>query len=216
MQPAERGGLARREGHQRRSAEFERRSVLYARFDAQLGDHTRFFAAAALINAVFAKLFVWPGTRSARSFYFLNEVGAALEIDNLAYARKIHRRQQDEALDHALVCAEQGRLQGYVSAQQARRPQQWETIRSELNGLLNDRFAASLFSRWCESSRRLSQVLREVRGPSRLQLDFANESHRILIGLKLIENVRATGDVPRSLSVDAPRRCRPTAPVVAA
>jgi hypothetical protein len=175
----------------KRAAAFERRSALYARFDAHLCDHTRFFAAAALVNAALARLFgVWPAIRSTRSFNFLNEVGASLEIANLAFAREISRRPIGGPLDDALVRAEQGRLQRYVSARQARHPQQWESIRRELNRLLNDRCAASFFSRWCEASGRFSEVLRAVRGPSRLELDFANESHRILIGLKLVEHVR--------------------------
>jgi hypothetical protein len=176
---------------------FERRSTLYACFDAQLRGHTRFFAAAAWVNAALAQLFqVWPTIRSPHSFNFLNEVGEALEVDNRGYARKLACAAQiaqggNGRLDHALVCAEQARLQGYVHAHQERRPRQWRSIRRELNGLLNERYAASLLSRWCGGSGRLSDVLATVRGPSRLELDFANESHRILIGLKLIEHVRA-------------------------
>jgi hypothetical protein len=198
MQPREEDRLARGAEHPSRSADFKRRSALYTRLDARLGNQTRFFAAAALINAAFAQLFqVWPAFSPARSLDFLNEAGAALEGYNRASAREIDRREINRVmagpLDHALVHAEQRRLQRHVRAQQARCPRQWASIRGELNGLLNDRYAASFFSRWCEAGRGLSQVLREIRGASHRELDFADESHRVLIGLKLIGHVRAKG-----------------------
>jgi hypothetical protein len=174
-----------------RSTEFERRSVLYSRLDSQLCDHTRFFGAAALINAVFATLFeVGSAIRPPRSFNFLNEVGAALETDNLSYAREITRHRAGDTLDYALVCAEQARLQRYVRAHQAQRPRQWESIRRELNGLLNDRYVVALFSRWGRGSAQLYRVLHEVRGSLGTTLDFGTESHRIGIGLRLIEHIR--------------------------
>jgi hypothetical protein len=174
-----------------RSTEFERRSALYSRLDLQLCDQTRFFAAAALVNAVFATLFqLWSAIRPPRSFNFLNEVGAALETDNLRYARAITAHTPGDSLDYALVCAEQARLQCYVRAHQALRPRQWESIRRELNGLLNDRYAIALFSRWGKGGARLYRVLHEVRERLGTTLDFSTESHRIRIGLRLIEHFR--------------------------
>jgi hypothetical protein len=168
---------------------FERRSALYARLDAQLRDRTRFFGAAALINAVLAELFdVFPLIRALRSFAFMSELGAALEIANLQYAHEINCAALPRcALDHTLVCAEQRRVQSFVQAHQTRGMRQWEAIRSELNGLLNDRYAVSLGSRYCL---RLSRAAREVRGYFGTKLDFAAEPHRIGIGLKLIEHIR--------------------------
>jgi hypothetical protein len=170
--------------------EFERRSALYSRLDWQLCEHTRFFAAAALINTALAMLFdLWSAIRPARSFHFLNEVGAALETDNLRYAREINRHTRGDTLDYALVCAEQARLQRFVRAHQAQYPRQWESIRAELNGLLNDRYASAFFSPWVKVSGRLYRALHEVREGVGT-LDFATESHRILIGLRLIEHIR--------------------------
>ncbi|MDP9011523.1 MAG: hypothetical protein M3O41_02480 [Pseudomonadota bacterium] len=173
-----------------RSAEFERRSALYARLDAQLRDRTRFFAAAALINTAFARLFgLLSVVHAPCSFNFLNEVGAALEVDNIDYARSIANRTPGPALDHALVCAEQSQLQHHVRAHQARRPHQWEFIRHQLNGLLNQRYAAS-FTRWCHASEKIVRVLREVRGHVGRELEFGTEAHRVRIGLTLIEHIR--------------------------
>jgi hypothetical protein len=174
------------------SAEFARRAALYTRCDARLSDYTRFYAAAATVNAVFAKHFeVMPAVRAPRSFNFLSEVGGALENDNLLYARQISLQPPGGTFDYALVRAEQGRLQEYVRAHQKQCPQEWEAIRSELNGLLN-RYAASFLSRWCDG--RLFRVLREVRRRVRMELDFADESHRVRIGLELIEQIRRDAD----------------------
>jgi hypothetical protein len=128
--------------------------------------------------------------RMPRSLGFLSVVGAALEIDNLVYAQAISRQTPGATFDHALVRAEQARLQRYVRAHQTQRPQQWELIHNELNGLLNDRCAGSFLSRWHKGSGRLCRVLREVREQVRRELDFADETHRIRIGLGLIEQIR--------------------------
>jgi len=172
-----------------RSAEFERRSALYDRLDRQLCDCTRFFAAAALINREFARLFaVLPAVTSRCSFAFLSEAGAALEIENLGFVRQIRGGTFDGSLDHALVCAEQARLQWHVDAHQAHRPRHWEFVRDELNGLMNGWYA-SLISRWCNAGG-ISEALRQVRNNLGMRLDFATESHRVDIGLKVIEHIR--------------------------
>jgi hypothetical protein len=173
------------------SAEFARRSALYTRCDARLCAHTRFFAAAATVNAALAKHFnILPAVRAPRSFNFLSDVGAALEVDNLVYARQIGNRALSATLDYALVRAEQKRLQEYIYAHQRRAPHEWEAIHRELNGLLNDRYATPFLARWCEGADRLFRVLREVRRHVRAKLDFADESHRIHIGLHLIDLIR--------------------------
>jgi hypothetical protein len=178
-----------------RSAEFKRRSALYGRLDSQLCNHTRFFAAAALVNCAFARLFGTLRRMGAPcSFAFLNEVGAVLEMDNVHYARAILRRTPGKTLDQALVYAEQRQLQQFVRLYQTQRPRQWEFVRRQLNGLLNDRYVASL-SRWCHASQRLVRVLAKVRGEVGRDLDFALESHRIRIGLALIENIREDSSV---------------------
>jgi hypothetical protein len=175
-----------------RPTDFGRRAALYTRLDGQLCVHTRFFAAAALVNGVFALLFEGlPFFRFPRTFEFLNEVGAELETQNLAYAREIRRGMRSGALDQTLVCAEQARLQKYVQQHEARRPRQWEEIRRELNGILNERYASPIFSLWGNASARLCRVLHEVRGDLGTTLDFGTETHRVRIGLGLIEKVRS-------------------------
>jgi hypothetical protein len=173
------------------SAEFARRSALYAHCDGKLFAHTRFFAAAATVNAALARRFnVLAAVHAPRSFRFLSEVGAALEVDNLKYARHIENRPLDGALDYALVRAEQRRLQEHVDAHRRHYPNEWQAIRRELNGVLNERYATSFLARFCEGADRLTRVLRQVRGHVRAKLDFADESHRIRIGLQLIDLIR--------------------------
>jgi uncharacterized membrane protein len=154
--------------------------------------YTRFFAAAATVNSVMGKLFgVCAFTRAWRSRDFLNEVGAALESINLVYAQEIPGCSPGRTLDEALVWKEQAQLQRYVDAQHAQRPQYWASTLSELNQLLNERCVALPFSLWSEGSARLTRVLLEVRRHLGARLDFATQAHRICIGHRLIEDIRA-------------------------
>jgi hypothetical protein len=173
------------------SEAFERRSGLYARYDAQLHRCTRFFAAAALVNASLAKLFKMPVFRPSGCLHFLNEVGASLEIDNRKYLHELVLIMPDRHLDEALVCREQERLEYFVRLRQAWAPKQWSYIRAELNGLLNGRSTVSLLSRCSPISGRLPRMLREVRERLNCELDFADRSHRVFIGLTLIEQIRS-------------------------
>ena len=92
-----------------RGHEFARRHVLYTQLDQHLHAATRFFAAAALVNEVFAQLFRrLPIGVSQRSFAFLSELGSSLEPVNLHYARGIRDgRLCGPWLDRALVRLEQ-------------------------------------------------------------------------------------------------------------
>jgi GNAT superfamily N-acetyltransferase len=174
-----------------RSTDFQRRAALYSQLDGQLCEHTRFFAAAALVNDVLALFFeALPLFRFPRSFEFLSVIGADLETQNLTYAREIEQGLGRSTLDQTLVCAEQARLQRYVQQHEVRGPRQWEGIRRELNGMLNERYASRLFCGWGESAARIYRVLNEVRGHLGTRLDFAVETHRVRIGLGLIEQIR--------------------------
>jgi hypothetical protein len=178
-----------------RSTDFQRRAALYSRLDGKLCDHTRFFAAAALVNRILAVLFeALPFFRFPRSFEFLSLVGAELETQNLAYAREIWQGMRCSALDQTLVCAEQARLQRYVNRNEARRPRQWEEIRRELNGMLNERYASRLFCGWGYAGARVYRVLYEVRRHVGTTLYFGMETHRVRIGLGLIDQIRREND----------------------
>ena len=184
------------------ATDFVRRTPLYASYDAQLLQYTRFFAAASIINAVLAKVVaVVPARHLPRCFGFLTEVGAALEITNRDYASTLARGVSGSGLDRALVYAEQDQLQRYVQAQQAERPHQWIAIRNELNGFLNERCAASIVCRWWAGSCSFGRVLRDVREHVGMEIDFAVEWHRVSIGMTLIDHIRRANTLGRNPQV---------------
>ena len=183
-----------------RAADFERRAALYAGYDAQLFEYTRFFAAASSVNAVLAKLFAMaPAIPSPRCFEFLTKVGTALETSNRVYARSVGRGASGSAQDLALVSAEQKQLQRYVESEPVQRGRHWPIVRDELNRFLNERYAGSTVWRWWAGSGSFSRVLRDVRAQMGT-LDFATECHRVAIGLKLIEHIRGATAKSRAAS----------------
>ena len=172
-------------------SDFARRSARYSALDALWGSHTRFFGAAAVVNAALAQLFnVFPPIRASDSFRFLDEAGAALEAENLNFARDIPRSVPAGLLDRDLVFAEQTRLQRCVLVRQAQDPRRWGRTREALNALLNERYPSSLISRCNVADNPLPRVLREVRAQLGSDLDFEVPAHRIRIGLQLIEHLR--------------------------
>jgi hypothetical protein len=100
-------------GPMRGGDEFARRSMLYGSLDRLLRSNTRFFAAAALLNEVFADLFHRaPIGLSRGSYTFLCELGASLEPMNVGYARGIRDRcYSGPWLDRSLVRLEQRQVQ---------------------------------------------------------------------------------------------------------
>lgn len=173
--------------------EFERRRRLYAHLDRDLRSKTRFFAAAGLINDVFANLFRWlPADGSAKSFAFLSELGTSLESVNMRHAGAIREgRLAGCSLDHSLVCLEQAEVQLHWHLWSTRSGDAWRTIREELNRLLNDHHPVSLLAPLLPCSRLLTTVVAAVRRGVGADLDFANGSHRIQIGCALIRQLRS-------------------------
>ena len=93
------------------------------------------------------------------------------------------------ALDQALICREQRLLQKVLDTRAAGADYRWHSIRSEVNGLLNDRHCISLGYRWLAQSRRYAGILRRVRARLGMPLDFALESHRIHIGVEIVQYI---------------------------
>ncbi len=174
-----------------RALPFERRCALYIELDETLSSHTRFFAAAALTNALLSRLFSLLPIRTPRSYHFLNELGAMLEAANVSYAAKISRGlARGAVLDDVLVREEQSLVRVHVEAHRARGANHWHQIRRYLNGLLNRLGCASVLSRWLICHRHYCAVLTMIRNDMGIPLDFADESHRVRIGLGLIHHIR--------------------------
>ncbi len=150
---------------------------------------TRFFAAAALVNEVFAKLFRRvPMGVSQRSIAFLSELASSLEPVNLHYARRIRDGGLSGPwLDRALVRLEQQHVQRWGQRWAARSAVGWPGVRRELNGLLNAYHPVALFAPCLPCGRQLLSVLTAVRQDLGVDLDFADGSHRIRVGYALVE-----------------------------
>ncbi len=174
-----------------RARPFVQRQMLYARLDAEVETCTRFFAAAALTNAVFAQLFsVVPRRSLSRAHRFLREAGAVLESANLQFVSDIRQIPRGSALDQYLVSREQSLIQRLLEEGKTQAHGYDRRLCRELNGLLNGHPVAVLLSRLFTCSRRYHGILEKTRRELGLALNFANESHRIHIGLGLIRHIR--------------------------
>ena len=96
----------------------------------------------------------------------------------------------DTTLDYDLVCREQRLLQTFLDGYRARSDGHWEPIHRELNKLLNQHFVGSLASRLFACSDQYCRVLSQLRRELGVALDFAEQAHRVRIGLALIQHIR--------------------------
>ena len=178
--------------HWGRGHEFARRHVLYRQLDHRLRAATRFFAAAALVNEVFAQLFRrLPIGVSQRTFAFLSELGSSLEPVNLHYARRIRDGGLGGAwLDPTLIRLEQQYVQRLGQRWAGRSTAGWRGVRGELNALLNGHHPVALFAPCLPCGRQVLGVLTAVRQDLGVDLDFADGLHRIRIGCALVQHLQ--------------------------
>lgn len=171
--------------------EFSRRHEIYHALDRDFSGRTRFFAAAAITNQIFATLFrAAPNLVTGETGNFLSNLGAQLEVANMRFAEEIRRTTGGgSSLDRYLVFSEQRLVQDYVGVATSR-PAAWARIGSELNRLLNGTHPASLAAALVSRTRHYRSVLTEARRQMGVDLDFADEEHRVTIGCALIRHVR--------------------------
>jgi hypothetical protein len=173
-----------------RGCPFVGRQRLYARLDAEFAADTRFFAAAALINSVLARVLFWaPRGPLRHALLFLREAGAVLESANLQFAREIRGSPGVPALDLYLVTREQKLMQTLLEAE-VRRGIQGTALIREVNGLLNGDSMAGMISRLINFSRPFTTILATIRRETALVLDFSDETHRVQVGLGIIRHIR--------------------------
>jgi hypothetical protein len=172
-------------------SEFARRHALYEMLDRDFRTQTRFFAAAAWTNRMFASLFEsGPSWVSAGTHAFLNKLGAELEDVNRRFAADLrHETVEGANLDTRLVTAEQRVVQAHLDCARVRIAR-WPRISIELNQLLNGTHIAARAAPLLLHSRRYRAVLGEARRQMGGGLDFAEESHRVTIGCALIRHLR--------------------------
>jgi hypothetical protein len=182
------------------NATFAARVELYSEWDRKLHTRTRFFGAAALINAALAEL--WPRCALARFAYgpglnFLAGLGQHLQTFNVTVLRRIELGRWCAAdWDTALVRLEQGAVERLL----ARLEQADRRIHANVTRQL-DRFLYCLARRMGGSSYGpctavLSDGLREIQDASARALRFTSLSDRVIVGTTLIRILRTTEREP--------------------
>jgi hypothetical protein len=178
-------------------SDFARRQVIYARLDWHLRPGTRFFAAAALTNQILSTLFqAMPGLISAAGHDFLTRLGSALEVINLNWARAMPEGAPGgPSLDELLVRTEQAVAQAYCDDFRARAAESWQSVRREMNALLNGKRRTAICAAAFKHGRDFRRVLAVTRRELATDLDFALEAHRVRIGCALIAEFRGREDL---------------------
>jgi hypothetical protein len=173
---------------------FAARVELYTEWDRKLHSRTRFFGAAALVNAALAEL--WPRCALARLAYgpglnFLAGLGEYLQTFNVTMLRQIERGRWPAAdCDAALVSLEQSAVQMRLTRLEESDSRLHTRVTRQL-----DRFLYCLSRQIGESTygphtAMLSSGLREIQLASPRALKFASLSDRVTVGTTLIRLIR--------------------------
>lgn len=178
---------------------FAYRAALYASWDAQLRDKTRFFAAAAVTNKILAAAvrirFPRPLSRSAGEI--LDSLGSSLEKDNLRLAERLNAgRRTGPLLDERMVEMEQGWVDRFLQETALEAPKTMRRVTAELDALLNLITPWSLCIFLNPAVGGYLRVLRQVRRQVGPPIRFCQQAHRVRIGQRLISCIRAGGIFP--------------------
>ena len=192
--------------------EFRLRIQLYSAWDRQLASRTRFFGAAAAINAALTDLCT-PGTArlflSRATMDFLSMTGRHLESRNVALAARIANNEiQAEDLDDLMVITEQHIVERALQVVRVTDASRFSTLVTQLNVLLQ---ATGRFFGGYDPCNRYSYAssLRALCTELHRPLDFARLDDRVRIGHQLISHLRLQRSAPRRLLPDLGTR-RPT------
>jgi hypothetical protein len=187
---------------------FTARADLYRQWDRQLHSKTRFFGAAALVNAALAEL--WPRCALTRLAYapglsFLASLGEHLEAFNLTVRGRIESGWAcAEDLDTALVRLEQGAAERVLTCLERSDRRMHATVTRQLDRFLfclGRRIGASSYGP-CTAV--LSGGLRESEAVSARALQFASLSDRVTVGNTLVRMMRNTQWEPQRAGCGAP------------
>ena len=173
---------------------FCQRAYQYQQLDRMFASQTRFFAAASMTTAMLASMEMpvgntWFTSRSTRTF--MRAVSGQLERLNFDIAYQLESGALSGSnLDAYIVRQEQNAVQGALDGLRASDPKSYESLISEVNGLLNGEGYSGLAGSVYSSDREYQGVLDGVREQLGGDIDFANQDHREAIGMALIEHVR--------------------------
>jgi hypothetical protein len=173
---------------------FAARVELYSAWDRKLHSRTRFFGAAALVNAALAEL--WPRCSLTRivggaGLSFLAGLGEHLQTFNVTMMQRIESgRWCASDWDTALVRLEQAAVETRLKRLEQSDSRMHTTVTHQL-----DRFLYCLTRRVGGSSygprtALLSCGLREIQCASARALRFASLSDRVTVGATLIRILR--------------------------
>ena len=183
--------------------EFAQRAALYRQWDRALCESTRFYEAAALINAVFAESLSTPlgWLLSGGTVEFFGSLSRALLAFNATLAATlVQSNAAGGQLDASMVHAEQGIVQRQLAELHRREHRAYARLVREANGLLVLVQTLALVSVDFPNTTVLGTVLRQLQGARGRRVDFANCSDREAVGNALIVAARrnAAGNQGRS------------------
>ncbi len=177
-------------------AEFSRRARAYSRLDERFAPHVRFFAAAALTNAVLAEL----ATHRARwicisrtTMGALVTLGGLLEAINLRGAERLELATASSGLDAAFVEMEQSYVESVLRDWSRRCAPRHQQLISELDLLLRVVATGGMPLPGSANVRRYARVLRAVTAACGRCPSFASCDDRMRIGTALIHEARQLG-----------------------
>jgi hypothetical protein len=184
--------------------EFAGRARRYAYLDERLADRTRFFAAAAVTNAVLAELcahrmrHLWLSDAAVDSLAIL---GRLLELVNLKRADCIeHEWRPSRWLDYSFIEMEQSVVE--LTLRRWALPQHRRLV-TELDGLLRAVAQAHLPVGGSWNVQLYARVLRSLPLKLGRYPSFAVRGDRVEIGHELVRNVRRMSLEPGALACAA-------------
>jgi hypothetical protein len=174
--------------------EFRFRIQLYAAWDRELASRTRFFGAAAVINAALIDLYTNRTARlflSAATMDFLSMTGRRLESLNVALAARIANNEiQAEDLDDFMVLTEQRTVEWALYNVRVTDVTRFSALVTQVNRLLQA--TGRYFGTYDTCDRhRCARALRALRVELQRPLDFSRLEDRVRIGRQLIRTLRA-------------------------
>jgi hypothetical protein len=172
---------------------FENRAKLYAAWDRQLGEKTRFFAAASVTNHVLAGAvrLAFPKRLSHSAATILGSLGDSLEISNRQLAKRVlGERRSGVHLDERMVEVEQSLVERFLERTADAEPNALRQAIAEYDVLLNLQAPWSICGSVFPGIGGYLAALRRVRGRVGPPLRFVQLAHRILIGQQLIAGIR--------------------------
>jgi hypothetical protein len=172
---------------------FAQRALLYADYDGELYGRTRFFGAAAMTNRVLS--YLGPRTLvsplSSQSHRALWVLGCRLEAVNRVSARLVARgRFGLSRIDERMVWIEQSEVEVALGSMQAASPEFHARFINEVDQVLNLAPPSRIILKLWPAIAWYLAVIRGTRAELGSAVSFANQWHRIQIGLHLVDHLR--------------------------